>query len=66
MSLNDAEKPKQGILTADDVAEILRVNRQRVYEMTRRDLLPHIKLADRQYRYLESAILQWLEKGGNK
>ncbi len=64
--MSEFDKSKQKILTADEVADVLRVNRQRVYELTRRDLLPHIKIADRQYRYLESAILEWLEKGGNK
>lgn len=54
------------ILKAKQVAEWLGIDVQRVYEITRRDLFPHIKIADRQYRYSETAIQKWLENGGNK
>jgi excisionase family DNA binding protein len=54
------------ILLAKDVAKWLNVNLQRVYELTRRGLLPHIKIGDRQYRYLQSAIETWLKAGGNQ
>lgn len=53
------------ILIADEVAELLRVDRQRVYELTRRNLLPHIKIGDRQYRYSRESVQKWLEQGGN-
>lgn len=53
------------ILVADEVAELLRVDKQRVYELTRRNLLPHIKLGDRQYRYSRESVQKWLEQGGN-
>jgi excisionase family DNA binding protein len=54
------------ILVAEEVGELLRVDKQRVYEITRRGLLPHIKIADRQYRYDRAAILKWIENGGNR
>lgn len=54
------------ILIADEVAEILRVDRQRVYELVRRDAIPVIRLGDRQYRFDEEAIRLWIETGGNK
>lgn len=54
------------ILLAKEVGEWLNIDVQRVYEITRRGLLPHIKIGDRQYRYSETAIQRWLEKGGNQ
>lgn len=53
------------ILVADEVAELLRVDKQRVYELTRRGMLPTIKIGDRQYRYSRTAVEKWLEQGGN-
>lgn len=49
------------ILVADEVAELLRVDRQRVYELTRTNKLPGvIKLGERQYRYSRQAIENFL------
>jgi excisionase family DNA binding protein len=53
------------ILVADEVAEILRVDRQRVYELARRNAIPVIRVGDRQYRFDAEAIRQWIERGGN-
>ncbi len=52
------------ILIADEVAELLRVDRQRVYELARRDAIPVIRLGERQYRFDAEAIRQWIESGG--
>lgn len=52
------------ILVADEVAELLRVDRQRVYELARRKLIPVIRVGERQYRFSKYAIEKWLEKGG--
>jgi len=52
------------ILIADEVAEILRVDRQRVYELARRDAIPVIRLGERQYRFDAEAIRQWIKRGG--
>jgi excisionase family DNA binding protein len=54
------------ILVADEVAELLRVDRQRVYELVRRDLIPVIRIGDRQYRFDANAINQWIERGGSQ
>lgn len=52
------------ILVADEVAELLRVDRQRVYELTRTNQLPGvIKLGERQYRYSAQAIENFLHGG---
>jgi excisionase family DNA binding protein len=53
------------ILIADEVAEMLRVDRQRVYELARRDAIPVIRLGERQYRFDAEAIRQWIERGGS-
>ncbi len=56
----------QQILVADEVAEILRVDRQRVYQMVREKSLPFILLGQRQYRFSKQAIETWLENGGTQ
>ena len=53
------------ILIADEVAEMLRVDRQRVYELVRREAIPVIRLGERQYRFDAEAIRQWIERGGS-
>ena len=55
----------QEILIADEVAEMLRIDRQRVYELVRRDAIPVIRLGERQYRFDAAAIRQWIERGGS-
>lgn len=53
------------MLIADEVAEMLRVDRQRVYELARRNAIPVIRLGERQYRFDADAIKQWIENGGS-
>lgn len=52
------------ILVADEVAEMLRVDRQRIYELARRGAIPVIRLGERQYRFDAEAIRQWMTRGG--
>lgn len=54
------------LLIADEVAEILRVDRQRVYDLVRSNSIPVIKLGKRQYRFSRTAIERWVENGGNE
>ncbi|MDQ3713975.1 MAG: helix-turn-helix domain-containing protein [Acidobacteriota bacterium] len=54
------------ILVAEEVAAIFRVDKQRIYELTRTNQLPGIiRLGERQYRYSAQAIEQFLHGGGN-
>jgi excisionase family DNA binding protein len=55
------------ILVAREVADILRVDVQRIYSMIRDpdNDLPFILLGQRQYRFSKQAVEQWLENGGN-
>lgn len=55
----------RNILIAEEVAELLRVDRQRVYELVRTRSIPFIRLGDRQYRFSRVAIENWLENGGS-
>lgn len=54
------------ILIAEEVAELLRVDKQRVYEMVRTNQIPFIRLGERQYRFSRIAIEKFLEDGGTK
>ncbi|HEY0428416.1 MAG TPA: helix-turn-helix domain-containing protein [Pyrinomonadaceae bacterium] len=53
------------LLKAEKVAEILDVSKQRIYELTREKQIPFIQIGERQYRYSETAILNWIENGGS-
>jgi excisionase family DNA binding protein len=48
------------LLDAKEVAEILQVNVQRVYELTRQGILPSIRIGPRQVRYEETRLMQWI------
>ena len=54
------------LLKAEKVAEILDVTKARVYELTREKQIPFIQVGERQYRYSETAILDWIERGGSQ
>ena len=54
----------QTILIADEVAEMLRVDRQRVYELVRQHKIPVIRVGERQYRFNADAIARWMAQGG--
>jgi len=56
----------QKLKTAKEISEILNLNPQRIYELTRRGLIPHVVIGIRQYRYSEVEIEKWLKKGGNR
>jgi excisionase family DNA binding protein len=55
------------LLTAREVAAILNISRARLYSLVRREVLPHgvvIKLGERQLRFNEAALRQWIAAGG--
>lgn len=47
------------LLTADDVADLMRVTRAWVYAETRRNAIPHLRLG-RYVRYRRTAIEAWM------
>ena len=54
------------ILVADEVAELLRVDKQRIYELVRTNQIPVIRLGERQYRFSTQAIENFLHGGGSQ
>jgi excisionase family DNA binding protein len=56
----------QKLLTVKEVAEILDLKPARIYELTRERKIPFVQIGERQYRYSETALLNWIERGGNQ
>jgi predicted DNA-binding transcriptional regulator AlpA len=55
------------LLKVDEVSEILDLKPARIYDLTRRNLLSFaVKIGERQYRYSETGLLNWIEQGGNQ
>lgn len=54
------------LMTATEVSELLRIDLQRVYELTRRKLLPCVRLGERQLRFSPQAIERFIADGGNQ
>ncbi len=54
------------LLTATEVSERLQIDLQRVYELTRRKLLPCVRLGERQLRFAPQAIERFIADGGNQ
>lgn len=52
--------PRDKLLTLEEVAEYLRLNRFTVYRMAERGELPGAKIA-RRWRFKESSIRRWLD-----
>ena len=53
------------ILVADELAEWLRVDKQRIYDLVRKKQIPVILIGERQYRFSTSEIKRWLSEGGS-
>ena len=56
----------QKLLTVKEVSEILDLKPARIYELTREKKIPFVQIGERQYRYSETALLNWIERGGNQ
>lgn len=56
----------QKLLTVKEVSEILDIKPARVYELTRERKIPFVQIGERQYRYSETALMNWIENGGNQ
>ena len=54
------------ILVAEEVAELLRVDKQRIYELVRTNQIPFIRLGERQYRFSAQAIENFLRGSGTQ
>ncbi len=56
----------QKLLTVKEVSEILDLKPARIYELTREKKIPFVQIGERQYRYSETALTNWIERGGNQ
>jgi excisionase family DNA binding protein len=54
------------LLKAEEVAKILNVDRQRVYELARTNQLPTVVVGARQYRWSSAVVNRWIENGGSR
>ncbi len=56
----------QKLLKVDEVSKILDLKPARIYELTREKKIPFVQIGERQYRYSETALISWIERGGNQ
>ncbi len=56
----------QKLLTVKEVGEILDLKPARIYELTREKKIPFVQIGERQYRYSETALTNWIDNGGNQ
>jgi excisionase family DNA binding protein len=49
---------------ADYVSELLNIPKARVYELVRENVLPVVRIGERQIRFDEEALRQWIANGG--
>src|SRR5258707_4882772 len=52
------------LLDAKEATETPQVNIQRVYELSRRGILPSMRIGPKQIRYEETRLMKWIEYGG--
>ena len=56
----------ENLMNAEQVAEILGVKIQRIWELTRIGVLPHINLGKRQFRYTKQGIENFIKHSETK
>lgn len=54
------------LMTAEEVADMLRVRAKWVYEAVRRGEIPCVKVGRRYVRFQRAAIQEWISNGGNQ
>ena len=52
------------LLDAEEVAKILKVNKDRVYSLARQGVIPHVRIG-RQLRFSSRALDDWISRGGS-
>jgi excisionase family DNA binding protein len=52
------------LLTAKEVSEVLQVTPARVYELARGRAIPTVRIGERQVRFDENALREWIARGG--
>src|SRR5580658_10439389 len=59
-------EPEPAVLTVDELAALLRVNRKTVYEALARGEIPGARRLGATYRILRDAVLEWLASGQDR
>lgn len=52
------------LITAKAASEILNIRLQRLYELVRQGLIPHVKIGLRQLRFDPDVLQAWAKNGG--
>jgi excisionase family DNA binding protein len=52
------------LITAKAASEMLNIRLQRLYELVRRGLIPHVKVGIRQLRFDSDELIAWTKRGG--
>jgi excisionase family DNA binding protein len=55
----------KNLVTAEVVAPMLGLSKQALYELVRKNLIPHIKIGCRRIRFSLDQIDDWVAIGGN-
>jgi excisionase family DNA binding protein len=61
--VREEAEPPPSVLTVDELAALLRVNRKTVYEALSRGEIPGARRIGATYRILRDAVLEWLASG---
>jgi excisionase family DNA binding protein len=61
--IDEVAAPESPVLTVDELAALLRVNRKTVYEALSRGEIPGARRVGSTYRILRAAVIDWLASG---
>jgi excisionase family DNA binding protein len=64
-SVANDEHPIADVLVVDDVARLLRVGRNAVYDLVARNAIPHCRLG-KHIRFSRAAVMQWLSSWSSR
>ena len=57
---------KPEVLTADEVAEILRLSRRKINQLVAADEIPFVRIGKRRIRFSREAIMKWFAEQNSK
>ena len=52
------------LITGQEAAEMLSIGLQRLYELVRQGVIPHVKIGSRQLRFDSNELQAWAKNGG--
>lgn len=52
------------LITATEAAKLLAVKPPRLYQLVRENVVPYVRLGERQIRFNEDALKEWIKHGG--